>query len=79
MVTCRSATMVDYQPASRTMMRHYRPPVKDDEDGQLGMSGAERRHGMYGPPPCCKRKMKMTELVCANVSGLCWSSGDLLA
>jgi hypothetical protein len=30
--------------------------------------------GMYGPPPYCKRKMKVTELVCANVSGLCWSS-----
>src|SRR6201984_2063967 len=26
-----------------------------------------RRSGMYGPPPYCKRKMKMTELVCANV------------
>ncbi len=38
MVTCRSATMVDYQ-ASGTMMRHYRSPVKDDEDGQLGMFG----------------------------------------
>ena len=33
---------------------------------------------MYGPPPFCKRKMRMTELVCANVSGLCWSS-ELLA
>jgi hypothetical protein len=33
---------------------------------------------MYGPPPYCKRKMRKTELVCANVSGLCWSS-DLLA
>jgi hypothetical protein len=32
------------------------------------------RTGMYGPPPYCKRKMKVTELVCANVSGLCWSS-----
>jgi hypothetical protein len=25
---------------------------------------------MYGPPLGCKRKMKMTMLVCANVSGL---------
>jgi hypothetical protein len=33
---------------------------------------------MYGPPPFCKRKMRKTDLVCANVSGLCWSS-DLLA
>jgi hypothetical protein len=38
-----------------------------------------RPFGMYGPPPpLCKRKMRKTELVCANVSGLCWSS-DLLA
>jgi hypothetical protein len=29
---------------------------------------------MYGPPPFCKRRMKMTELVCANVFGLYWSS-----
>ena len=34
--------------------------------------------GMYGPPPFCKRKMRMTELVCANVFGLYWSS-ELLA
>src|SRR5450631_769255 len=25
--------------------------------------------GMYGPPPFCKRKVRMTELVCANVFG----------
>ena len=37
-----------------------------------------RQPGMYGPPPFCKRKMQMTELVCANVFGLCWSS-ELLA
>ena len=34
--------------------------------------------GMYGPPPFCKREMRMTELVCANVFGLYWSS-ELLA
>jgi hypothetical protein len=34
--------------------------------------------GMYGPPPFCKRKVRMTELVCANVFGLYWSS-ELLA
>src|SRR5271166_6541941 len=28
---------------------------------------------MYGPPPCRKRKLRMTELVCANVYGFCWS------
>ena len=26
--------------------------------------------GMYGPPPFCKRKVRMTELACANVFGL---------
>jgi hypothetical protein len=41
--------------------------------------GCEQAHAsMYGPPPFCKRKMRMTGKVCANVSGLCWSS-DLLA
>jgi hypothetical protein len=29
--------------------------------------------GMYGPPPGCKRKVRGTRLVCANVYGLCWS------
>jgi hypothetical protein len=33
---------------------------------------------MYGPPPFCKRKVRMTGLVCANVFGLDWSS-ELLA
>jgi hypothetical protein len=28
---------------------------------------------MYGPPPNCKRKMRGTGLVCANVYGLDWS------
>src|SRR5216683_4025604 len=27
---------------------------------------------MYGPPPNCKRKMRGTGLVCANVYGLHW-------
>lgn len=39
---------------------------------------AQDRTGMYGPPPFCKRNMRMAEVVCVNVSGLCWSS-DLLA
>ena len=29
--------------------------------------------GMYGPPPCCKRKVRMTGRVCANVYGILWS------
>jgi len=33
---------------------------------------------MYGPPPFCKRKVRVTELVCAHVYGLC-SEDDLLA
>jgi len=37
-----------------------------------------RQSGMYGPPPYCKRKVRMTEMVCANVFGLYWSS-ELLA
>ena len=37
-----------------------------------------RPSGMYGPPPFCKRKARMTELACANVFGLYWSS-ELLA
>jgi len=39
---------------------------------------SDRQTGMYGPPPFCKRRMRMAELVCANVFGLYWSS-DLLA
>jgi hypothetical protein len=35
-----------------------------------------RQHGMYGPPPCRKRKVKMDGLVCANVSGLFVSRGS---
>ena len=33
-----------------------------------------RQTGMYGPPPCCKRKNESDGLVCANVFGLCWES-----
>jgi hypothetical protein len=29
-----------------------------------------RQYGMYGPPPCCKRKMRIAVKVYANVSGL---------
>ena len=57
---------------SRSSRSKYRYP------GVSGLRTDDRQHGMYGPPPYCKRKMKVTELVCANVSGLCWSS-DLLA
>ncbi len=32
-----------------------------------------RHPSMYGPPPGCKRKMRGTRLVCANVCGLHWS------
>jgi hypothetical protein len=35
-----------------------------------------RQYGMYGPPPCRKRKVKMDGLVCANVSGLFVSRGS---
>jgi hypothetical protein len=35
------------------------------------------RSGMYGPPPFCKRKMRMTELVCANVFGLNWGKPNI--
>ena len=65
-------------------------PMKDPqlgchagEEGEKGgrgilSVGESPQLGMYGPPPFCKRRMRMTEKVCANVSGLCWSS-DLLA
>jgi hypothetical protein len=74
--------------AERPLMRNG-PSCFD----QCALSRARHRHlcfsldvdlhrrgqfGMYGPPSFCKRKMKMTELVCANVFGLCRSS-DLLA
>lgn len=41
-------------------------------------TAVDRVTGMYGPPPFCKRRMRMQNMVCANVFGLCWSS-DLLA
>jgi len=44
----------------------------------LGFRASHPQTGMYGPPPFCKRRMRMTELVCANVFGLDWSS-ELLA
>ena len=44
----------------------------------IGGSQTHAKLGMYGPPPFCKRKVRMTELVCANVFGLDWSS-ELLA
>ena len=55
-------------PASSARLRLRMLPLWSDN----------RLPGMYGPPPFCKRKVRMTELVCANVFGLYWSS-ELLA
>jgi len=52
--------------------------LRDGSNVSLEFRADCRQWGLYGPPPFCKRKMRETELVCANVFGLNWNS-DLLA
>ena len=56
------------------MLAHSKPVGWNDCLFELlwGSSAGFEAHGMYGPPPNCKRKMRGTGLVCANVYGLCW-------
>jgi serine/threonine protein kinase len=50
--------------------------LEKDRDLRYQHASEIRQYGMYGPPPCRKRKVKMDGLVCANVSGLFVSRGS---
>jgi serine/threonine protein kinase len=50
--------------------------LEKDRDLRYQHASESRQTGMYGPPPCRKRKVKMDGLVCANVSGLFVSRGS---
>jgi hypothetical protein len=56
----------------------FKQAEDDEEFAFCRFRSCSGQSGMYGPPPFCKRKVRMTELVCANVFGLYWSR-ELLA
>ncbi len=75
------AYLLSYPSFAATIAQTYQCSgvVHDATGGVIpGVAVAMRQSGMYGPQPFCKRKVRMTELVCANVFGLYWSS-ELLA